>query len=433
MTLCPAALFALAWAGGSGISAMKLSRLQSVWETKTWLCFFLIAIGFFLGWQVFGAGKQSSALIRKNLKQRAVSNTENNRNAQNNCPNTRGTGISEMARRISNCIFFLTALSYAAFLLEAALLGYVPLFTTATPHAYSYFHISGVHYFTVSCVLVPSLFVLRVQSQFPGKSVRSILPETICTALCMALPLLLVSRFQLLFGILLAFFTWLLISRKRIGDFLNRRMLLASIGGFCLLVVCYIFLTVERAHSISYLNGIFEMKNPQTPIWFTQPYIYIANNFDNFNCLVRDLPRHTYGLRMLFPFFALTGLKFAMPSLAAFPLYVTKEELTTVTLFYDAYYDFGMIGAAAFAFLLGALLSCFFGYLEQKQKNKDAFMNPLLYLIGAQLAFYCLFAFFTTWYSNPATWFYLALSAMMFVYTGGANTSKAARKNKGIS
>lgn len=54
-------------------------------------------------------------------------------------------------------ILLLTAVSWAAFLLEAAVLGYVPFFLRGVPHAYSHFHISGVHYFTVSCVLVPSM------------------------------------------------------------------------------------------------------------------------------------------------------------------------------------------------------------------------------------------------------------------------------------
>ena len=51
----------------------------------------------------------------------------------------------------------LTILSLTAFLFEAFRLGYVPFLLRGVPHAYSYFHISGVHYVTVSCVLVPSM------------------------------------------------------------------------------------------------------------------------------------------------------------------------------------------------------------------------------------------------------------------------------------
>lgn len=43
------------------------------------------------------------------------------------------------------------------------------------------------------------------------------------------------------------------------------------------------------------------MKDPATPIFITQPYMYIANNYDNFNCLVTELPAHSMGLKSLFP------------------------------------------------------------------------------------------------------------------------------------
>ena len=83
--------------------------------------------------------------------------------------------------------------------------------------------------------------------------------------------------------------------------------------------------------------------------------MYVANNYDNFNCLVENLAGHTFGLKMLFPLWALTGLKFLKPELVNFQIFVNKEELTTLTLFYDAYYDFGIAGVLLFSCLLGAL------------------------------------------------------------------------------
>ncbi|MFQ9701372.1 MAG: hypothetical protein ACLR0U_00840 [Enterocloster clostridioformis] len=60
------------------------------------------------------------------------------------------------------------------------------------------------------------------------------------------------------------------------------------------------------------------MKNSHMPIFITQPYMYIANNYDNFNCLVEQLVSHSFGLRMCFPVWALTGLKFLFPVLVSF-------------------------------------------------------------------------------------------------------------------
>ena len=51
------------------------------------------------------------------------------------------------------------------------MVGYIPLFNSA-PHAYSYFHISGVHYFTISCILIPALTVLytKVTEKISGRT-----------------------------------------------------------------------------------------------------------------------------------------------------------------------------------------------------------------------------------------------------------------------
>ncbi|WP_288215903.1 O-antigen polymerase, partial [uncultured Clostridium sp.] len=152
-----------------------------------------------------------------------------------------------------------------------------------------------------------------------------------------------------------------------------------------------------------------EMKNSRMPIFITQPYMYIANNYDNFNCLVEQLGTPAMGLRMLFPVWALTGLKFLFPELVSFPLFVTKEELTTVTLFYDAYYDFGALGML----LLGSVLGGACCWLVEKRRKLSC---PVGHVVYAQIAMYMMLSFFTTWFSNPATWFYLAVTAVVYVY-----------------
>ena len=105
----------------------------------------------------------------------------------------------------------------------------------------------------------------------------------------------------------------------------------------------------------------------------------------------------------------LSGIKFLIPSLAqGFPLFVTKEELTTVTMLYDAWYDFGLIGIAVFALVLGLVSG-----RVTRTCRKD--QNPFSVLLYAQLAFYYLVSFFTTWFSNPATWFYLGISFLLYL------------------
>ena len=367
-------LFSAFWVGGQGISCMKLSRLQTDWELKTWVCFLLALAAF---WCVFG------------LAERKFGPAEAGKQT--------GTGYGQ---GLFLAILILTAVSLGAFLLEATVLGYVPLFVRGVPHAYSYFHISGVHYFTVSCVLVPPMAVVFfITEKNPGRFKRS--AAAAAAGIALMIPMLCVSRFQLIFSVILSVITYMQINGIR-----KIRYLIFAAAA---LIPLYVILTVARSHDVEYLNGIFEMKNSNTPIFITQPYMYIANNYDNFNCLVRDLPSHTLGVKSLFPVWALTGLKFIRPELTAFPLYVTKEELTTVTLFYDAYYDFGIAGVAAFS----AALGLFSAWLMKKVSEGS---NPFWHVFYGQAALYLMLSFFTTWYSNPTTWFYFAVTGALAVF-----------------
>ncbi|MFR5733553.1 MAG: hypothetical protein ACLUD2_18095 [Clostridium sp.] len=42
--------------------------------------------------------------------------------------------------------------------------------------------------------------------------------------------------------------------------------------------------------------------------------------------------------------------------------------------------------------------------------------NPLGYLLYAQFAAYLMLSFFTTWFSNTTTWFYLILTGIMALF-----------------
>lgn len=136
--------------------------------------------------------------------------------------------------------------------------------------------------------------------------------------------------------------------------------------------------------------------------------MYIANNYDNFDCLVKQLPAHSMGLKGMFPLWALSGLKFLKPVLVDWPIYVTKEELTTVTLFYDAYLDFGIAGVFFFSSVLGVLSA----WLSSRSIREEI----RRYLFYSQAALYFMLSFFTTWYSNPTTWFYFAVTGAFGIF-----------------
>ena len=382
-------LFCLSFAGGQGISAFKLSRLQTDWAVETWAC---LAVAVVVFWAVF------EILTRKFDGWTAA-------DMQSVYRYFSSADSPLQAKRILIAMSVITGASALTFCFEAWKLGFIPMFSYGVPHAYSYFHVTGFHYITVSCVLVPSLFVIYAKMiSRRGHGLTRDKGFWLAAALAVvaaAIPLLCVSRFQLILALGMAAFTLLSMS-----DDVN---LLYIAGLVLFLVPAYLVLTVLRSHSVDYLNGIFEMKNSRMPIWITQPYIYIANNYDNFNCLVTQLARHAWGIKGLFPVWTLTGLKFMFPSLVSFPVFFTKEELTTLTLFYDAYYDFGIMGMALFGGLLGA--GC---YLVCRFRRKAA--CPVVHMFYGQIAMYMMLAFFTTWFSNPTTWFYMIVTGAVYLY-----------------
>ena len=393
-------LFSAFWVGGQALSCMKLSQLQTDWSYITWACFFVALTAF---WCVY-------ELAEKRFEKRSGALGSG---APVSREDTETVEVSGYGLGLFTAVILLTLVSWAAFILEAVVLGYIPFFVRGVPHAYSYFHITGVHYFTVSCVLVPSMAVVLFVTEKNMKMGMKLVAAAAALA-ALAVPVLCVSRFQLIFAVILAVITFMQVSGiKKI------RYLIAAAAG---LVPLYVILTIARSHDVEYLNGIFEMKNLNTPIFITQPYMYIANNYDNFNCLVEQLTDYAYGIKGMFPVWALTGLKFMKPELVSFPLYTTKEELTTVTLFYDAYYDFGIAGVFFFAALLGVFAS-----LLMHRASRPG--NPFWQVFYGQAALYFMLSFFTTWYSNPTTWFYFAATGAAAVYVEIIKTAQKKRQS----
>lgn len=382
-------LFSLFWIGGQGVACLKLSRLQVPWSPITWICFFLAYSVFYLTF-AWLSGEISLGGKRGRNPAWPAARTQGGKPLGG----VSGAGLFE-------CLLGVTAVSLAAFCFEAWYLGYIPFLVRGVPHAYSYFHVTGVHYFTVSCVLAPALGVLFFVTDRGRSGQAKRLLAAAAVLIALAIPILCVSRFQLILAVALAVFVYILWE----GSF----PLAWGAGLAVLMVAAYAVLTVARSHDVAYLNGIFEMKNESTPIFITQPYMYIANNYENFNYLVEHLEQFAWGMRSLFPLWALTGLKFVMPSLANYPILVNKEELTTVTLFYDAYYDFGAAGVILLSGILGAVSFLLMRKLSRMQ-------NPVDYLFYAQIGVYLSLSFFTTWFSNPTTWFYLAVTAALWLY-----------------
>lgn len=363
-------VFSLAFIGGMGLSCMKLSQLQKEWHILTWICFFLGYICFILGYTYLGKW-----IRRRKFKSETVIGMRMT------------PELGPYEKGLAFCIRVVTVLSLTAFAFEAAVLRYIPVFSSR-PEAYSEFHISGVHYFTVSCMFVVPLTVIYF-ALFRPKKKKKITELAISCIISILIPLLIVSRSLLITTVIMAGICAILLFKE-----IKIRYLLT--GGILFLVL-YVFITISRNHGVEYLNSIYQMKYP-VPIFIAQPYIYIANNYDNFNEMVVNIAQHSLGFRSLAPLLALTGLKFVL-NIPYFPEYRTITELTTRTYLYDAYYDFGLAGIIILSLLVGLLA----------RKLKTALSNgcnPIRYIGAALMTYLLLFSFFEPWFSNPTMWFY---------------------------
>ncbi len=377
-------ILSLFWLGGEGIAALQLSNLQQPWNVRTWAAFGIFYLVFLWGWQA-GCGL---------------------RDRRNPDPGEK----KEMVERIYHCICIVALVSMACFWAEVVILGYIPLFSKDT-HAYNYFHVTGIHYFTFSCMLVhPLTLIYLMEGGRPKNSRIGML--VLWNVLALSIPILCISKFQFILTLLLPVMVYLLYK----GNIPWRKVLTGVIVLGGLAVAIFMFMTSQRNYEEGYLNQIFNMKDPAMPLSLQYVYMYIANNYDNFNCLVEAVcegqASFAYGLKELFPVFALTGLKFVFPQLVNFPVFSTIAELNTLTILYDAYYDFGLAGCVLFGGVLGLVCSFLTGLVGKAK-------NPVSYLFYGEVAMYLLLSFFSTWFSNPTTWFWLVITWILYVYIGG--------------
>lgn len=386
-------LFYLGFVGGEGLACLKLSTIGETWCVTMWLTVTAAVLGFSVSYGLF-RGESLREIFFPGSDADEVYGWSVHTSFRNREMQSDPRRFASAASPVLLAAGIVAAVSLLSFLIEAYILGYVPLFVRGVPHAYSSFHTKGLHYFTVSCVLVPALSVIYFRCG-TGRTRRGDVLAGIFLLIGIAIPLLCVSRFQLVFAIALAAAVYFCMGGR------VHPILLAA--GVVLMIVLLVILTVARSHSPEYLNGVFEMKNSRLPLFFTQPYIYIAINYENLNHLIRTLPAHTFGKRMLMPLWTFLGLKFIFPQLADAPLYYIKEELTTTTLFYDAWYDFGTIGVLIFAALLGAAAA----WIAEQCSRTD---NPAMFLFYAQFAAYLALSFFSAWFSLPVTWFYFGVT-----------------------
>ena len=409
------AILALSWICTIGITCLKWSNYQVVWDVRTWISLGLFFYMFVIAYTVVYERKPNSKKInildgnkKSKALQKRIRNEYRRKSPRKNIVRhsyslEENIGIDN--ERLFKCIIILFMVTVGAFAAEALILGYIPMFATFT-HAYNYFHISGVHYFTVSTIFVHPLSVLYLLNEKNIKRNRLTVLVFI-NIIALAVPILCLSKLQLALAIVFSVLVYLFV---RGTDDIKKYYKIAL--PLCIIVAGLIIIMIlRRNYEAGYLNKIFNMKNPDMPLIVQYVYTYIANNFENFNKTVYSITRHSYGLKSLFPVFALTGLKFVnfIGAMLDFESFTTVPELNTMTILCDAYYDFGIAGAG----ILGIVLGFISGGVGNKLISKGNMIN---YLLFAQFFVYIGLSFFNTWFSIPTTWFWFVITILIYFF-----------------
>lgn len=382
------ALLSLSWLAGLGLADLRLSNMHEPWTDSSILCFFGFYALTMLGYEACMCIPKKETEASDPVEEKRIS------------------------RALYRLILVNSGVSFLCFCAEVIKLRFIPLFATYT-HAYNWFHVTGLHYFTFSSMFTHALTVLYFlyvkKEDRTKKSFRLIVAANL---LSLAIPILCISKLQFL----LVFFypVMILLLRIRFKKFTD--LPLKKIGLVAIILAVAFFLagvafTVRRNYPEGYLQEIFDMKDPDMPAIGQILYMYVSHNYANFNHMTLTLTEYAGGSRSAFPIVALTGLKFLNPSLIPPDPNLIKTELSTLTIIYDAYFDFGVIGVFLFSILLGVL---FAGITRLKDRKQKA--NPISLLLCAELALYAVLSFFDVWFSNPTVWFWFAITLLMYIY-----------------
>ena len=376
-------LLSLGWPGGIGLSVLKLTEWGQPFSIASWISFGAFYFGFLLAYDLV-------AFLMKRRKSEVSSKS-----------------VSESRTRTFLSIFIVAGLSLVGLLLEAIRFDFVfPIFAVDTPHAYTEFHLSGVHYFVVSAATVSGMSVYFCLKHGPTKKEIAILSAV--NALSVLVPVLLLSKLHLAMFFVFPVIVFLLLQRRwKPGRVLA--VLIGIVVGVAALFVVMVFL---RQYPEGYLQEIFRFKDQRVPVGLQYPYVYVTNNFENFNLLTLSGDPLALGRRQFYFVICLTGLKFYPPVNMEFaiPSHVTVTELNTLTILYDAYADFGITGTAVFGILSGA----FGAFLTDRVRRAPRISGVMIYM---ELAVYFALSFFTTWLSHPTTWFWFAAAFAVGLFT----------------
>lgn len=361
-TFSPSKVFLIIWTTAIGLADLKFSRLQHEWSTYGWIMLLISISSFLLGFYIiyvisFGKEILSITEIRKIIRSQEIDERK--------------------FFKIITIIFIVYAVSY---LLNTLIEGYIPLFYFRPSESRVFWGVFGlgllVHAVSTLMLLIIQYFIL-VDNQPRKKIILFIfLFVTFVTYF------FLLQRFDLMFGLIMIFvFTYYSSNffRPR-NTFIMFAILFGLVFGvqfirFSKFVTNFLYYYSEMKFSIKYAI-------------FTEPYMYISMNLENFARAVTRLENHSFGYYTFNFIMSLSGLKHVLSEYANLverPF--LNSDYNTYTMFWDFYRDFGIPGIAIIPLILGMGIS----HIYHKMRSDPNIVTLSLYAISVFILFISFF------------------------------------------
>jgi oligosaccharide repeat unit polymerase len=370
--LAPSRIMALVWAIAIGLAEMKLSAYQHTWSTYSWIVLLTGPVSFLLG---------AAAVAATRLWQPLLSVDE---------VRTRLRGVARAKYDETRFFRAITVLFFAyvaAFLIETAVEGGVPLFAARPDVARIEFGFFGVHLIVtwlvaLDIVAIEYLLVMKPARKRFWATVAMILVATLLYAL------LLQRYFFFTLGVVvlaMAYYTTRWVRPRTMMPF-------GIVFGLLLFQVSQLR---AAKYVQAYVYVISRMRFSKD-LWFlAEPYMYVSMNLENFTRAVDKLDAYSYGYFLLDPFLALVGLKHWLAeyfNIERLPFLISGYN--TFPFHFPYYQDFGVAGVAVFPFLTGLAIAYFYYKLRMDPDPRTLvfyscgvfvmvisfFVNPLLRL-----------------------------------------------------
>lgn len=365
--LSPGKLFLMVWLLAIGVTELKLSRLQFDWPIISWVYLlipiFSVLAGIFTVYVVyFDKDIMSLEAIRSKL--------------------INGYINDQKLVRVIIMLFVIYAVSYVVIYLYV---GFIPLFTKYPNEARTRWSLFGVglliHLAPLILYFVIAYFVI-IKKQYYKKLLMFLLFwVTLITFL------FLLQRFGVFITIILSIVLLYYGTNK-----LNLKT--AFVIMIFVVGISYLILSLRAGNLIlQYFHQVSQMKYSAKYSIFTEPYMYIAMNLENYAYATTKLKEFTYGLSSFDFLFAISGIKHWLHEYVNFidNPYLINYNYNTYGMFFVNFRDFYVFGILILPYFFG-LVTSFVYYRMRTNPNLNSitlygilvmvimfsFFNPML-------------------------------------------------------